>query len=67
MPGGEGNRAEWHLRDFEQMPNLHTLCITWGDLTPELQASLTALGFLFLFFPREKLIVCVKSFYTDDG
>ena len=59
--------AEWHLRKFEQMPNLHTLCVTWGNLTPELQAFLTALGFPFLFFPRGRLMLCVKSFYIDDG
>lgn len=64
---GRKSYAEWHLRKFEQMPNLHTLCVTWGNLTPELQAFLTALGFPFLFFPRGRLMLCVKSFYIDDG
>lgn len=32
----------WHLRQCERMPGLHTQCVAWGDLTPQLQVFLTA-------------------------
>lgn len=46
---GKESYSEWHLRKSEQMPVLHTLCVTWGN--PRTPSFSDSFRFSFFIFP----------------